>query len=82
MAIDGVLLRRDNIQGALPIDALTVAQADARYYTNNKYFGFKVLLGDVPFTTGSTNTVYSLTLNGTNMSVNQSSVITAVDWVR
>ena len=36
----------------------------------------------MPFTTGSTNTVYALTINGTNVPVNQSSIITAVDWVR
>jgi hypothetical protein len=46
------------------------------------YFGFKVLLGDVPFTSGSTNTVYSLTMNSTNVPLNQSSVISAIDWVR
>ena len=41
-----------------------------------------MLLGDVPFTSGSTNTVYALTMDGTTVPVNQSGVITAIDWVR
>jgi hypothetical protein len=82
MAIDGMVVRRDNIPSALPINAMTIEQGDARYYANNRYYAFKVLLGDVPFTSGSTNTVYPLTINGTNVPVNQSGVVTAIDWVR
>jgi hypothetical protein len=49
---------------------------------NQLTYGTQVLLGNVPFTTGSTNTVYALTFNSTNFPTNPSSIITGLDWVR
>lgn len=51
-------------------DALNRQTGDGRYYIGNRYYAFKILLGDVPFSTGSTNVVYSLVVDSTNVPVN------------
>lgn len=65
-------------------DAATKAYVLAQVASggNQLTYGTQVLLGNVPFSSGSTNTVYPLTLNATNFPTNPSGIITGLDWVR